>query len=95
LSDNFPIQIGLKQGDALSSLLFNFTLEYDIIKVQENQAGVKLNGTHQLTANAHNVNLLEDDIYAIEKTEILFDANNDVGLDENIAVSWAGCRSKS
>jgi hypothetical protein len=33
LSDNFPIQNDLKQGDALSSLLFNFALEYAIRKV--------------------------------------------------------------
>jgi hypothetical protein len=30
LSDNFPVQNGLKQGDALLPLLFNFTLEYSI-----------------------------------------------------------------
>jgi hypothetical protein len=47
LSDHFPIQNGLKQGDALSPLLFNFVLDA-IRKVQENQVRLKLNGTHQL-----------------------------------------------
>jgi hypothetical protein len=45
LSDTFPIHNGLK-GNALSPSLFNFTLEYDIRKVQETQMGLKLNGTH-------------------------------------------------
>jgi hypothetical protein len=36
LFDKFPIQNGLKQGDALSPLLFNFALEYATGKVQEN-----------------------------------------------------------
>ena len=37
LSDMFPIRNGLKQGDALSPLLFNFALEYTIRRVQVNQ----------------------------------------------------------
>jgi hypothetical protein len=48
LSDSFPIQNGLKQGDALSPLLFNIAKEYVIRKVQENQVGLKLTGTHHL-----------------------------------------------
>jgi hypothetical protein len=35
LSDSFPIQTGLKLGDARSPLLFNFALEYGIRKVLE------------------------------------------------------------
>jgi hypothetical protein len=68
LSDNFPIQIGLKQGHALTALLFNFALEYAIMKVQESKVTLKLNGSHLSLVNADNVNLLGDNIYNIKET---------------------------
>jgi hypothetical protein len=66
LSDKFPIQNGLKQEDALSPLLFNFALVYAIRKVQENQLGLKVIGSHQLLVYVDDVNLLGDNVDTIK-----------------------------
>jgi len=55
VSDRFPIRNGSKQGDAISPLLFNLSLDYAIRRVHVSQDGLKLNGTHQLLAYADDV----------------------------------------
>jgi len=84
LSDMFPIRKGLKQGDALSPLLFNFALEYTIRRVQVNQDGWKLNGTHQLLAYADDVNIMGGSVHTVkENAEALVVATKEIGLEVN------------
>jgi hypothetical protein len=62
-----------------------FALEYAIRNVQENQVGLKLNGTHQLLSYADDVNLLGDNIDTIKKnTDTLIDSCKKVGLEINV-----------
>jgi hypothetical protein len=67
LSDIFPIRNGLKHRDVLSPLLFNFSLDYAIRRVQVNQDGLQLNGTHQLLVYADDVNILDGSVHTIKK----------------------------
>ena len=65
LCSSFPIENGLKQGDALSPLQFNFALEYAIRKVKETNLERDMNAIHQVLAYADDVNLIGDDIRKI------------------------------
>jgi len=81
VSNKFPIRNGLKQGDALSPMLFNFVLVYAIRRVQVNQDGLKLNGTHQLLAYA-DVNILGGSIHTLKvNAEALVAATREIGLE--------------
>jgi hypothetical protein len=66
LSDKFPIQNGLKQGDALLQFFFQFCFRI-CYWIQENQVGLKLNMTHQLLVYADDVDLLGDNIDTTQK----------------------------
>jgi len=85
VSDRFPIRNGLKQGDALSPMLFNSALEYAIMRVQVNQDGLKLNGTHQVLAYADDVNILGGSVHILkENAEALVAATREIGLEVSI-----------
>jgi hypothetical protein len=65
----FPIRNSLKQGNAVSPLFFNFSLDYAIRRVQVNQDGLKLNGTPypQVYAAADDDDILGRTIHTIKK----------------------------
>jgi len=73
----------LKQGDALSPHFFNFALDYAIRRVQANQDGWKLNGTHQLLAYADDVNILGGSIHTLkENAEPTMEIGLEVSADK-------------
>ena len=84
LSDTFPIRNGLKQGDAVSPLPFSYALDYAIRRVQVNQDGLKLEGTHQLLLYADDVYKLGGIVHTIEENaEPLEVASKQIGLEVN------------
>jgi hypothetical protein len=63
LSDMFPVRNGLKQGDALLSLLSTFALEYTIRRVQVNQ--------YQLLVFAYDVSIMGRSLHTKKKKQKL------------------------
>jgi hypothetical protein len=75
---------GLKLGDVLTPLFFNFALEYAISRVQANQGGFKLKGSPQRFVNADDVNIREGSVHTIKKnTEAAVVDNKATGLEVN------------
>ena len=63
-------------------MLFNFALDYDIRRVQVNQDGLKLNGTHQLLTYAVDVNILRGSMHTLKvNAEALVAAAREIGLE--------------
>jgi len=83
LSNIFPIRNGLKQEDALSLLLFDFTLEKAIRRVQVHHDVLKLNGTHQLLIYAGDNNKLGWCVHTVKNTEVLVVAGGQIGIEVN------------
>ena len=82
-SDTFPIGNGVKQGNALSPLLFNFALEYATRRIQVSQDGLKLNGAHRLLVYADD-NIVGGSAHAIkEDAEAFVVASKEIGLAVN------------
>ena len=89
LSDMFHFTNGLKQRDASLALLFNFALECAITRVQVNQDGLKLNGTHQLLVYADNINILGRSMHTIQKNrEPVVVASKENGLEVKLS-TWS------
>jgi hypothetical protein len=95
LPDAFLIRNGLKQEYALSPLLFNFALESAIRKVQENEEGLELNGTHQLLVCAHDFNILSENVSQV-KSQAVLHACKLVGQEVNAEkIKSPQCNTKS
>jgi hypothetical protein len=93
-SDVLHVKNGFKQGDALSSLIFNFALECAIRRVRVNQGGLKLNGTHQLLVfcwSCYSI-LLDESVHAMKKITVdLVLASKEIGLEVLVKLSILSC----
>jgi len=84
-------------------MVFNVALQYANRRVEVNQDGLKLNGTHQLLAYADDVNILGGSIHILkENAEALVAATREIGLEVSadktkcmVIISRSECRTNS
>ncbi|KAL4091440.1 hypothetical protein QTP88_026132 [Uroleucon formosanum] len=86
LSDTFTVETGLKQGDALSPLLFNLALEKAVRMMQNAESGVAVNEYRvQILGFADDLNILGESLEdALNQTVALENAAAKVGLQINV-----------
>ncbi|KAL4089314.1 hypothetical protein QTP88_024368 [Uroleucon formosanum] len=86
LSDTFTVETGLKQGDALSPLLFNLALEKKVRMMQNAESGVAVNEHRvQILGFADDLNILGESLEdALNQTVALENAAAKVGLQINV-----------
>jgi hypothetical protein len=70
-SGTISVQKSLKQGEALSPLLFKFVLEFSVRKNHAKQEGIKWNGTRQLPICVDYGNLLTINVHTMKNTQDL------------------------
>jgi hypothetical protein len=74
----------LKQGDAVSLLLFIFALDYAIRRVEVNENGLKLNSTYQLLVYADDVNIFGGNVDTMKEiAEASIVAGKEAGVEVN------------
>jgi hypothetical protein len=84
LYDAYPIQNGLSQRHVLYPLLFTFSSEHVIPKVQECQEGLQLNGIYERLSCVNGVYIPGEAINTIKtNTVLLLKAGKDTGLEIN------------
>jgi hypothetical protein len=64
-------------------LFFNLALEYAVRRVQINQVGLKLKGTHQLLVYADDVYILGGSVHTVKKAEASVVSTKEIGLEVN------------
>lgn len=67
LSEPFTIKTGLRQGDCLSTLLFNLALEKVILDLSNKGKGTILNKSNQLLAFADDIDVVGRNITAVKE----------------------------